>query len=153
MAKTSVWIHAVWGTKKRDRVLLSDQRAIICRHIIQNAQEKGFYVDMVDGYLDHLHCLMILKPGWTIAKQMQMIKGESAYWINKNKLLEQKLEWADGYFAASVSMGNWILREIISCTRKRIIVNVVLKRCMLNLLPVWNWMRAEAWNLSGSRSQ
>jgi len=36
---------------------------------------------------------------------MQMIKGESAYWINKNKLLEQKLEWADGYFAASVSMG------------------------------------------------
>lgn len=117
MAKTSVWIHAVWGTKKRDRVLLSDQRAIICRHIIQNVQEKGFYVDMVDGYLDHLHCLMILKPGWTIAKQMQMIKGESAYWINKNKLLEQKLEWADGYFAASVSMGkldivrNYILHQ------------------------------------------
>lgn len=104
MSKTAIWIHAVWGTKNRESVLLSELRAGICHHIIQNAQEKDFYVDVVDGYLDHLHCLMVLRPDWSIAKQMQMIKGESANWANKHVLLESKLEWADGYFAASVSM-------------------------------------------------
>jgi REP element-mobilizing transposase RayT len=39
----------------------------------------------------------------TIAKVMQLIKGESAYWANKNSLLKSKLEWADEYYAVSVS--------------------------------------------------
>jgi REP element-mobilizing transposase RayT len=34
---------------------------------------------------------------------MQMIKGESSHWINKNKLTKVKFEWADEYYAASVS--------------------------------------------------
>lgn len=34
---------------------------------------------------------------------MQLIKGEAAYWVNKNSLINGKLEWADEYFATSVS--------------------------------------------------
>ena len=34
---------------------------------------------------------------------MQLIKGESAFWINKNKIINGKFGWADKYFAASVS--------------------------------------------------
>ena len=34
---------------------------------------------------------------------MQLIKGESSFWINKNKLVKGHFEWADEYFAASVS--------------------------------------------------
>jgi REP element-mobilizing transposase RayT len=34
---------------------------------------------------------------------MQLIKGESSYWINKNNLIQQKFEWQDEYFAVSVS--------------------------------------------------
>jgi putative transposase len=32
-----------------------------------------------------------------------LIKGESAFWANKNNLLKTKFEWADEYYAASVS--------------------------------------------------
>ena len=32
-----------------------------------------------------------------------LLKGESSYWINKNKLIRQKFEWQDEYFAVSVS--------------------------------------------------
>ena len=39
----------------------------------------------------------------SIAKVMQLIKGESAFWINKNRLTKYRFEWADEYFAASVS--------------------------------------------------
>lgn len=34
---------------------------------------------------------------------MQLIKGESSFWINKNKLTKEKFEWQDEYFAVSVS--------------------------------------------------
>lgn len=32
-----------------------------------------------------------------------LIKGESSYWINKNKLTSTKFEWQDEYIALSVS--------------------------------------------------
>lgn len=104
MAHVSVWLHTVWATKNRERILVAGKRELICEHIKQNAAEKGFYIDIVNGYLNHLHCLMALRSDWTVAKQLQMIKGEAAHWINKNGMLENKLEWADEYFAASVSM-------------------------------------------------
>ncbi|HEY1020577.1 MAG TPA: transposase [Sediminibacterium sp.] len=117
MAHVSVWLHTVWATKNREKILVTGKRELICEHIKQNASEKGFYIDIVNGYLDHLHCLMALRSDWTVAKQLQMIKGEAAHWANKNSVLENKLEWADEYFAASVSMDkldivrNYILNQ------------------------------------------
>ena len=32
-----------------------------------------------------------------------MIKGESSFWINKNKLIPQKFSWQDDFWAVSVS--------------------------------------------------
>ena len=34
---------------------------------------------------------------------MNLIKGESSFWINKNKLSQEHFAWQDGYFAVSVS--------------------------------------------------
>ncbi len=39
----------------------------------------------------------------TITKTMQLLKGESSFWINKNNLCQNKFEWADEYFAVSIS--------------------------------------------------
>ena len=114
MAFVNIWVHSVWGTKNREPVLVSEVRALVCQHIQQNALAKGFYIDEVNGYTDHLHCLMPLRADWSIAKQMQMIKGEAANWINKNGILQQKLAWADEYFAASVSENKlWVVRNYI----------------------------------------
>lgn len=106
MSFAKIWVHAVWGTKNRKNILVPELRMSISNHIRQNAKEKGFYVYEINGYFDHLHCLMALKSDWSIAKQMQMIKGESANWVNKNGLLQGKLEWADEYFAGSVNESN-----------------------------------------------
>jgi len=37
---------------------------------------------------------------------MQLIKGESSFWINKNALCKTKFGWQDEYFAVSVSETN-----------------------------------------------
>jgi REP element-mobilizing transposase RayT len=38
-----------------------------------------------------------------ISKAINLIKGEASFWINKQGLTKTKFEWADEFFAASVS--------------------------------------------------
>jgi putative transposase len=103
MSFVKIWIHAVWGTKDRQPVLQDDIHEKVCRHIVQNATGKKFYIDCINGHFDHLHSLMTLNADMSISKQMQLIKEESSFWINKNKLIRGHFEWADEYFAVSVS--------------------------------------------------
>jgi REP element-mobilizing transposase RayT len=65
--------------------------------------KKGIFIDFINGYNDHCHCLVSLGIDQTIQRVMQMIKGESSFWINKNKLTIDKFEYRDEYFAVSVS--------------------------------------------------
>nr|WP_228434721.1 transposase [Chryseobacterium defluvii] len=60
-------------------------------------------MDMVNGYSDHCHCLVSLGSNQNIEKIVQLLKGESSYWINKNQLTKEKFSWQDEYFAVSVS--------------------------------------------------
>jgi REP element-mobilizing transposase RayT len=39
----------------------------------------------------------------TIQKIIQLVKGESSHWINKNEFAKGKFEWQDEFFAVSVS--------------------------------------------------
>ena len=34
---------------------------------------------------------------------MQLIKGESSYWVNKNEIIPQSFAWEEDYYAVSVS--------------------------------------------------
>ena len=97
------WIHAVWGTKSRQPYLTKEVRGRLFSHIKENAKGKGIHIDCINGYLDHVHCLIALNADRSIAETMQLIKGESSRWANKNKVLSGSLEWADDYFAVSVS--------------------------------------------------
>jgi REP element-mobilizing transposase RayT len=72
-------------------------------HIRENAKEKGIHIDFINGYSDHCHCLVSLGVDQTIQKVMQLIKGESSFWMNNQKLILDKFEWQDEYFAVSVS--------------------------------------------------
>lgn len=72
-------------------------------HIRENARKKGIYLDCVNGYSDHIHCLISLSADQTISKVLQLIMGESSYWINKQNLCAEKFQWQEEYFAVSVS--------------------------------------------------
>ena len=104
MPFTSVYIHFVWSTKDRKPFLNSpDLRQKVWDHIRENAKQKEIFIDTINGYQEHCHCLISLGIGQTISKIMQLIKGESSFWINKNHLCAGKFEWQDEYFALSVS--------------------------------------------------
>jgi Transposase and inactivated derivatives len=103
MPYIKVWIHFVWSTKNRKPFLTSEIRQKVFRHIRENAASKGIYIDFIGGYVDHVHCLVSLGTKQTIKQIMQLLKGESSHWINKNNLCSEKFEWQDEYFAVSVS--------------------------------------------------
>lgn len=103
MAYVKILIHSVWGTKNRSPFFNTETRPIVWQHMKENARLKGIYVDVINGYSDHVHCLMYLNADMSLSKQIQLIKGESSFWINKSGILNCKFEWAEKYFAASVS--------------------------------------------------
>lgn len=103
MSYVKIWIHCVWGTKSRIPFLSAQVKTEVINHIRSNAKEKNIYIDSINGGKEHIHCLLSLDPEQTLSKVIQLIKGESSYWINKNKLTKYKFEWAVEYFGVSVS--------------------------------------------------
>jgi putative transposase len=99
-----VYVHFVWSTKNRVQTLNTPElRQNVWQRIRENAKKKDLFIDFVNGHAGHCHCLVSLGVDQTISKVMQLIKGESAFWFNKQGLTKQKLEWQDEYFAVSVS--------------------------------------------------
>ena len=99
-----VYVHSVWSTKNRIPYLDSiELRQKVWNHIRENAIQKGIYIDFINGYSDHCHCLISLGVDQNIQKVIQLIKGESSFWINKNELTKEKFQWQEEYFAVSVS--------------------------------------------------
>jgi putative transposase len=103
MSYTRVWIHAVWSTKNREPLIEKEIRDKIFSHIKDNAIDKGIFLNCIGGYLEHVHCLLALRADQNIASALQTLKGESSFWINKNKLTMFKFGWQNEYFAVSVS--------------------------------------------------
>ncbi|CAH0219513.1 IS200/IS605 family transposase [Chryseobacterium sp. Bi04] len=104
MSFIKIFIHLVFSTKNRDPFLNTfDVRIKVWKHIKEYATQKGIFLDMINGYSDHCHCLISLGSDQNIEKIAQLIKGESSYWINKNKFTKDKFSWQDEYFAVSIS--------------------------------------------------
>ena len=103
MSFVKIWIHVVWSTKNRKPLLKKEVRHHLFEHIHDNAKAKGIMIDSVGGHIDHVHCLFRLRNDQTVSKVIQLIKGESAFWVNKNFLLKEKLVWQSEYFAVSVN--------------------------------------------------
>ena len=104
MSWVRVYIHMIFSTKNREPFLNSKElRKQVFQHIKKNADEKGIWLDCVNGWQEHAHCLISLGKEQTISKVAQLIKGESSFWINQNKLTENKFIWQDDYWVVGVS--------------------------------------------------
>lgn len=103
MSNVKIWVHLIFSTKHRFPYLGSNIRFDVIKHIEANCYKKNIYLKSIGGYTDHLHCLISLGKDQTIADVAQLIKGESSFWINKNKLTASKFMWQDDYYVRSVS--------------------------------------------------
>jgi len=98
-----VWVHLIWSTKNRNKIITPDLKYKLYDHIKDNARKKEIYIDFINGVEDHIHLLISIKAEQSLSKLTQLIKGESSFWVNQNKLSDKKFEWQDEYIAVSVS--------------------------------------------------
>ena len=103
MGYIKIWVHVVWTAKNREALLLPEIRYKIFKHFREQARKKEIQLDFINGYSEHVHCLISLCSGFSIEKVVQLLKGELSFWINKAKMLDQQFEWQEEYFAVSVS--------------------------------------------------
>ncbi|MBX2974605.1 MAG: IS200/IS605 family transposase [Ignavibacteriaceae bacterium] len=110
----NIYLHLIWSTKNRNKIISRDLKPLLIEHIKQNAKQKEIYIDSINCVSDHIHLLISLGSNQSVSKIIQLIKGESSHWINENKLIPGKFEWQDEYIALSVS------KSIVDKVRKYI---------------------------------
>ena len=112
MSFIRIWVHCVWTTKDRIPYLRDQVRLDVISHIRENAKLKGIYIDHINGYHEHLHALISIGGKQNVSDIMQQIKGESSFWINKNKLTGLKFNWQDDYYAVSTGLSQVEYKKI-----------------------------------------
>ncbi len=104
MSWVRIWVHLVFTTHKSTPFFnFPEIRNQVFNHINENAKTKKIWVDSVGGHKQHVHCLISLGKDQTMSGIVQLIKGESSFWINQNKIVKGKFAWQDDYWAVSVS--------------------------------------------------
>ena len=103
MSYVDIWVHAVWGTKRRYPFLAGEMRTVALKHIQENAKKNGIEICEINCWVDHFHCLIRLGPDQCIADVIRRIKGEFSHWANEKQLSKKKFAWAGEYYAASVN--------------------------------------------------
>jgi REP element-mobilizing transposase RayT len=98
-----VYIHLVWGTYKRERVLNPDIRLKLFDHLTERADVLGMLIEKMYIQPEHLHILYQQPLDKTLPEIPKNLKGESSHWINDQNFFREKFRWQRGYGAYSVS--------------------------------------------------
>lgn len=100
---TQLYIHFVFAVKYREAIIKPewDERLrLYITAIVQNHKHKMLAINNMP---DHIHMLIGQHPAQSVSELMQIVKGESSEWINKEHLTPRKFQWQEGYGAFSYS--------------------------------------------------
>jgi REP-associated tyrosine transposase len=100
------WIHVIWGTLNREKLLNKRAAADLSRYLGEYAEKQGVYMKINYVNADHVHALIDLPSAFSMEKLTQLLKGSSSHWINSNDVISGKFAWGRGYGAFSVSESN-----------------------------------------------
>ncbi len=100
------WLHLIWGTLNREKLLPRIATAKVSRYLDDYAKDKDIRMKINFVNADHVHALIDLPTHHSIEEVVQLLKGSSAHWINAGKLIPGKFAWGRGYGAFSVSESN-----------------------------------------------
>ncbi|MFW5890339.1 MAG: IS200/IS605 family transposase [Marinilabiliaceae bacterium] len=97
-----IWIHLIWGTKNRERVLFNEEGKLLFNHLINKGKELNCSFEKLNIQPEHVHALINLPTDLLLKDFIQQIKGGSSYWLNQ-EVFQSKFSWQRGYGAYSVS--------------------------------------------------
>jgi putative transposase len=103
-AFVSCHIHCVFTTKHRAAWLTPQVRDCLWPYLGGIAREHKMVVRSVGGVADHVHMLVSLPSTMSIAKAMQVMKGNSSKWVSETFPDMREFAWQGGYGAFSIGI-------------------------------------------------
>jgi putative transposase len=100
----SCLMHCVFATKERRPLITPELQARLWPYLGGIARENRMKALMIGGVEDHVHVLLSLPSTLSVAKAVQLIKGNSSKWIHETFPEHQSFEWQEGYGAFSIGI-------------------------------------------------
>ena len=100
----SCLIYCVWSTKNHVPVLNSNLRERLWPYLAGIARENGMKALAVGGVIDHVHILISLRATLSVARAIQLLKGNSSKWIHEAFSNRALFGWQEGYGAFSIGV-------------------------------------------------
>ena len=85
------WLHLIWGTLNREKLLNKEAAARLSRYLTEYADTKGVYMKINYVNADHVHALVDLPTNLSIEELIQLLKGNSSHWVNANNTVEGEI--------------------------------------------------------------
>jgi len=101
---SSILIHCVWSTKKREPFLSSEVRHRLWPYLGGIARENKMKALAIGGVADHVHMLISLPGTLSVSKALQLLKGNSSTWIHDTFPKLHSFAWQEGYGAFSIGI-------------------------------------------------
>ena len=101
---TSCLFHCVWSTKNREPCLTLDVRERLWPYLGGIAKQNQMKALVIGGASDHVHVLLSLPATLSVAKAMQLLKGNSSKWMRETFPNMRFFAWQEGYGAFTISM-------------------------------------------------
>ena len=99
-------MHCVFSTKRRESWLTPNIRERLWPYLGGIARENGMKTLAIGGISDHVHLLLSLPATLSVAKAIQLLKGNSSKWLRETfpELLRADFAWQEGYGAFSIGV-------------------------------------------------
>jgi len=94
---SQIYVQYVFAVKGRANILHDDWRDELFKYISGIITGKGQKAIIVNGYRDHVHAFVGLKPSMRISDLIRDIKNNSSNFINSNNWIKGKFSWQEGY--------------------------------------------------------
>jgi len=100
---SQIYIQYVFAVKGRANLLHDDWREDLFKYMSGIITAKGQKSIIVNGYRDHVHVFVGLKPSMRISDLIRDIKNNSSNYINSQDWINGKFSWQEGYGVFSYS--------------------------------------------------
>jgi putative transposase len=101
---TRCLVHCVWSTKNREPCLGPNLRERLWPYLGGIARQNQMKALVIGGAADHVHVFLSLPATLSVAKAMQLLKGNSSKWIREMFPKMRSFAWQEGYAAFSIGI-------------------------------------------------
>jgi REP element-mobilizing transposase RayT len=100
---TCLFLHVIFSTKNRASTISADLAGRLHPYIAGIVQECKGNPLIVNGTPDHVHMLLSMPSGMSLAEMMRLVKANSSRWVHETFPGKNRFEWQVGYGAFTVS--------------------------------------------------